>query len=246
MVTEKSNGSLETLEAYEAVAPFYEEYSSKKASYLDAVERKVIGQIKVGQRLIDIGSGDGRRLAKIMKAVKLGEVIAVEPSPAMAKLCRQSTGATVYEGFAEDLTPADFGRFNVATALWNVFGHVPNSIKRLQGLKNIAELLEKDGILILDVNNRHNAITYGVMNVIARKIVDTFCFDEVRGDAVYDWKIGEKTFKSKGHLFTPEEIERLFSEAGFVVQERLSVNYMTGVISTSKYRGQLLYILKKK
>jgi SAM-dependent methyltransferase len=230
--------------AYDAIAPLYQEYSNQRQAYLDAVDELVIENLNAHNRLLDIGSGDGRRLAKISQRVGLRDIVAVEPSAEMAKLCENNVGVPVYQEFGENIDRLDIGEFDVATALWNIFGHIPNAPVRLQTLVNIRARLKSGGKLILDVNNRHNALAYGRWAVLGRAVIDTFNFKESRGDAHYEWKIGEQTFNASGHLFTPAEIEKLFDSAGFKVSNRYSVNYASGEISASKYRGQLFYILK--
>lgn len=235
----------ETLDAYDAIAADYEEYSESKKLYLDAVDTLVLENIPDGTKLLDIGAGDGRRLAKIKNLKTLSECVAVEPSKEMAKICRERTGYQVSELCAEDLDQLKEEDFDVITALWNVFGHIENSEKRLNALVHIRNKLASDGIFIMDVNNRHNAMAYGTLNVIKRIIVDTIDFKESRGDAHYDWKIGEKIYSGFGHLFTPTEIEKLFNKAGLKIKKRVSLNYQSGQISQSPYKGQLFYILER-
>lgn len=234
----------EIIGAYDAIAPLYREYSKKRQAYLDAVDRLVIDNLEAGSRLLDIGSGDGRRLAKIMQATGLTDVVAVEPSSEMARLCRQATGLEVFRAFGEDIDRLDIGEFDRATALWNIFGHIPGSQQRLQTLVNIRQKLKPGGKLILDVNNRHNAPAYGKWQVFLRLLLDSVDFSESRGDASYQWKIGEQVFNASGHLFTPGEIEKLFAKAGFAVERRCSVNYVDGDVSDSRYLGQLFYVLE--
>lgn len=245
MTQENSENPVDVIGAYDAIAPMYAEYSSGKQAYLNAVDDIVIKNLKPSDRLLDIGAGDGRRLAKIKSAVGIKDAIAIEPSPEMAKICEKAANVTVHRVFAEKIDTLDIGKFNAVTALWNVFGHVGNSEMRLKALKNIAVKLEDDGVFILDVNNRHNASAYGKWNVFLRVLVDSFNFKESRGDVTYDWKIGADVVKSRGHLFTPSEIESLFTKAGLRIVSNFSVNYLTGKIFNSKYRGQLFYTLKK-
>lgn len=233
-----------TLDAYNAIAPVYAEYSGKKQAYLDAVDALVMDNLKPGMRLLDIGAGDGRRLAKIMSGTGIRDAVAVEPSPGMAEICRKTISIPIHQVYAENIDQLDIGSFDAVTALWNVFGHIPSSQARLAALRNIAAKLNPGGFVILDVNNRHNAMAYGSLNVFKRVIIDTINFDERRGDASYEWKIGDQTFQGSGHLFTPAEIESMFKKAGLKIDRRLSLNYATGDASNSKYRGQLFYILK--
>lgn len=233
----------ETLAAYDALAQSYSEYSSQRSAYLDAIDQLVIDNLKPNMRLLDIGVGDGRRLTKIKTTLNLKECVAIEPSAEMAKICRKQTGITVYETTAEKLDELDIGKFDAVIALWNVFGHITSSENRRRALKNIMDLLEPEGLFILDVNNRHNAISYGFFKVAYRIILDALLFNEVRGDAKYEWKIGGQVFQGAGHLFTANEIESLFFKSNLKVIERFSLNYRTGKISNLKYLGQLFYIL---
>ena len=231
------------IRAYDAIAPLYEEYSSQRQAYLDAVDELVIEQLESASRWLDIGSGDGRRLAKIKARSGLKDVVAVEPSAEMARICEAGAAVPVYQEFGENIDRLDIGQFDVATALWNIFGHIPDRAARLKTLVNIRQKLKPRGRLIVDVNNRHNALAYGRWNVLLRRLVDAVDFRESRGDAHYAWRIGEQTFNASGHLFVPAEIEALFNEAGFEVCKRFSVNYASGEVSTSRFRGQLFYIL---
>lgn len=229
--------------AYDAVAPMYEEYSRSRQAYLDAVDGLVIEQLRPGMRLLDIGAGDGRRLRKIRDEVGLVDVIAVEPSSEMAKACRMATGAEVHECFAEGLGDLDIGTFDVVTALWNVFGHIDSAGRRVRALEAIRTKLRPGGRLILDVNNRHNARSYGRLRVLSRVVVDRLAFDERRGDASYEWKIGDASFQARGHLFNAREMDGLFERARLEVIARRSVDYTTGQVSRSPFRGQLFYIV---
>lgn len=233
----------DTLKAYDAIAPLYAEYSQKYRNYLDTVDQLVIDRLAPGARLLDVGSGDGRRLKKITDACQPAEVIAVEPSEKMAALCRATTGFPVHQLFGDALATLPHTGFDAITALWNVFGHMPGSSLRLQTLQHMKQKLAAAGSIMLDVNNRHNQRAYGRLNVWRRRVVDALAFDESRGDAHYAWRIGNESFPASGHLFTPAEMDRLFEQAGLQVAERWSVNYGSGEVSRSPFEGQLFYRL---
>lgn len=233
------------LAAYDAIAPLYAEYSEKYQAYLNAVDALVISRLRPGMRLLDVGSGDGRRLKKISDAYGLTHVVAVEPSMEMAALCRKTTGFTVHPVCGDELAKIPETSFDAITVLWNVFGHMAGSAARLNALQAMADKLAPNGIIMLDVNNRHNRLAYGRANVLKRRIIDALWFDEKRGDAYFTWNIGDKSFPASGHLFTPREIERLFTKAGLRIVERCSVHYGTGVISPSPFDGQLFYVLTR-
>lgn len=234
-----------TLAAYDAIAPLYAEYSEKYIRYLESVDTLMAERMPECARLLDVGSGDGRRLKKLMDISLPALVIAVEPSSEMTALCENSTGITVHTLCADALDSIPEKDFTVITAMWNVFGHMQDNAARIEALKQMQNKLAGDGIIMLDVNNRHNQRAYGKWNVMKRRIIDALAFDETRGDAYYDWKIGEKSFPSSGHLFTPAEMNILFKESGLRVKECLSVNYHTGETSFSQLNGQLFYVLER-
>lgn len=240
MVTEAQAA---TLKAYDAIAPLYAEYSQKYRRYLDTVDQMVIDRLTPGCRLLDVGSGDGRRLKKIAAASQPSDVVAVEPSGEMANLCRLTTGFPVHQLFGDALGTLPQSNFDAITALWNVFGHIPGSALRLQTLQCMKLKLAPRGSIMLDVNNRHNQRAYGRLRVWQRRVVDLLAFDETRADSHYVWKIGNESFPASGHLFTPAEMDRLIDQAQLHVAERWSVNYGTGEISPSPHEGQLFYRL---
>lgn len=239
-----TEAQINTIKAYDAIAPLYAEYSGKYRDYLNAVDQLVVSRLKPGMRLLDVGSGDGRRLKKITSHHDLTDVIAVEPSSEMVALCTDATGFPVYQLFGDELDMLPEANFDAITALWNVLGHMADSHVRLKTLACMKRKLAPGGSLILDVNNRHNQLAYGRFNVLGRRIIDALAFDQKRGDAHYHWKIGNESFPSSGHLFTPAEIDKLFWQAGFKIAERWAVNYGTGEVSFSPFKGQLFLRLQ--
>ena len=80
----------DTLIAYDAIAEDYAKYSEGKFNYLDAIEKLVLKfSLKKGS-ILDIGSGDGRRIIKINKFLESNKCILVEPSKEMAKISRKN------------------------------------------------------------------------------------------------------------------------------------------------------------
>ena len=239
-----SQSQANTLKAYDAIAPLYAEYSGKYQNYLNAVDQLVINRLTPNLRLLDIGSGDGRRLRKITSQHLFCEVLAVEPSGEMATLCRKTTGFAVHQLFGDELDQLSATDFDMVTLLWNVFGHMAASDVRLKTLSLIKTKLKPNGSVLLDVNNRHNRLAYGRWNVLKRRTIDCIAFNEKRGDVHYQWKIGKDSVASSGHLFTPNEMADLFKKAGFKIAERWSVNYANGQVSASPFDGQLFYRLE--
>jgi ubiquinone/menaquinone biosynthesis C-methylase UbiE len=235
----------DAVKLYDAFAPYYREYSLSKSAYLTAVEKYVVEHLpENASTLLDVGAGDGIRGMIIAGERKIGHVVLAEPSSEMADRCRKLPATEVWQLPAEELPTTD-ARFDVIICLWNVLGHIGTRYKRIEALKRMRRMLDDEGRLFLDVNNRHNASAYGSIRVLGRRFIDAIRPDERRGDATFHWKVGEKTMTSMGHLFTPKEVEGLFRASGLRVKNRVSVNYATGAISASISEGQLLYALTR-
>ena len=67
---------------YDCIAEEYEDISFKKLRYLLAVEKFVLTRVVEvdAKNLLDVGSGDGKRLARILEQHQFEIVTAVEPS----------------------------------------------------------------------------------------------------------------------------------------------------------------------
>jgi len=98
-------------------------------------------------RVLDIGCATGRFLDTLTPFGDW-ELYGVEPSPYAAKIARQNTLLTIYEGVLESTHfPNDY--FDVIT-MWDVLEHVHNPLMTLQ---EIARILKPDGILVFRVPN---------------------------------------------------------------------------------------------
>ena len=109
----------------------------------------------------------------------------------MRKLCRQGTQAVIWPLRAEELPEVE-DRFSVITCLWNVLGHVETNQKRLTALTRMRRLLSDDGVIFIDVNNRYNAVNYGVLPTIGRMLYDFIAPAETNGNAQVTWRFGEQ------------------------------------------------------
>jgi 2-polyprenyl-3-methyl-5-hydroxy-6-metoxy-1,4-benzoquinol methylase len=230
---------------YDALAANYRSVSAARAAYLDAVEKIVIRLIAPNaDSLLDIGSGDGHRAMRIAMAKNISNVVLVEPSHNMREFCRRNTPARIWSISAEEL-PAAADRFAVITCLWNVLGHIDNNQKRLTALKKMRLLLRDGGVMFIDVNNRYNAVTYGLLPTLGRMLYDVLAPSETNGDAQVTWRVGENAIQSPSHFFTPREIRKLLDDASLVVKQRFVLDYHTGKIRRSEFAGQLLFQVGK-
>ena len=234
-----------TSDIYDALAPYYREYAEKKTAYLSAVDSFILDNAPEGAgSLLDVGAGDGIRGMSIARQQGISRTVLCDLSSEMVARCQELKPTEVWQAAAEALPETNM-RFEVITCLWNVLGHLAGREERIKALQRMGDLLAENGVIFFDVNNRHNASAYGTLKVLGRVILDTILPDERRGDARFDWKIKEKVFPAKGHLFTPAEIEGIIHAAGLQVKNRISVDYTTGEFSQSPFNGQLLYLVGK-
>lgn len=232
-----------SIDIYDALAPHYREYAKGKTAYLSAVDRFVVSHApRNPAAMLDVGSGDGVRGMALAKALNAGKTVLADASVEMAARCRQLNPTETWLCEAQNL-PATGHRFDVILCLWNVLGHLPDRATRVRALRGMHAVLAPGGMVFVDVNNRQNARNYGRLRVLGRVVLDALLPDERRGDAAFEWKIGERSFPAMGHLFTPAEIESIIRDGGLRVIERIAVDYATGEYSTSRWGGQLAYAL---
>ena len=230
---------------YDELAAHYRSVSAARAAYLRAVEEIIIRRIAGNAAsLLDVGSADGHRAMRIAQSAHISNVVLVEPSASMRNLCRQNTQAVVWPLRAEELPEAE-ERFSVITCLWNVLGHVETNQKRLAALTRMRRLLSDDGVIFIDVNNRYNAVNYGVLPTVGRMLYDFIAPSETNGDAQVTWRFGEQQIRSPTHVFTPREIAKLLYDADLIVKQKFAVDYRTGHVRGSTLAGQLLFELGK-
>ena len=216
---------------YDTLAPNYRSVSARKLRYLRSVDSLVVRNCPlISARFLDVGCGDGVRTAAIAGAANAVAVDVIDVSPEMVKRAKKRFAGARCIAIKDYKTSH---KYNVITALWNVFGHIPEK-DRTASLERIRELLADGGRFILDVNNRYN-IGYGLINVVRN-----FIF---RRPGWFSFKFRGRGFPV--YLYTPAEIKRLLRDAGFRVVRSYGVNYDTGRVSGNLLRGQIVLVCEK-
>ena len=241
------NGATEATRSlpYDELAAHYRSVSADRAVYLRAIEEIIIRRIAGNaDSLLDVGSADGHRAMRIAGLAHISSVVLVEPSAGMRKFCQQNTQAEIWPVRAEELPEAE-SRFSVITCLWNVLGHIETNQKRLTALARMRRLIRDDGVIFVDVNNRYNAMNYGVLPTVGRMLHDLVAPSETNGDAKVTWTFGEQQIRSPTHVFTPREVAKLLYDADLSIKQKFAVDYRTGQVRGSTFAGQLLFELTK-
>jgi 2-polyprenyl-3-methyl-5-hydroxy-6-metoxy-1,4-benzoquinol methylase len=233
--------------SYDRLSPHFRSYSEVRAAYLSAVDQLILQRITArATSLLDVGSGDGFRAARLAQAHSISRLVLSDPSEQMANRCRQLEAVDeVWQVTAEDL-PEVNERFDIITCLWNVLGLVADPAKRSVALRRMRSLISPQGQIFLDVINRYNADAYGWLPTAGRIFYDLLHPSDANGDISFSWRIGDEVIGTRGHVFRPGEVASLFEEAGLKVVERYVINYETGKSRRSTFGGQLFYELAKR
>jgi hypothetical protein len=243
---------LDPVDAYDRLAPFYSEIANTRKKYLESIERLIIARIPSGSRsLLDVGAGDGTRALRIATGAGLDDAVLLEPSQNMVRSCPAAT--EVWAIRAEELDSrgsaarrAWTGRkFDVIICLWNVLGHIRPAATRTQVLGELGGLLSSQGLLFVDVNHRYNVRSYGLCKTFSRLIYDQFSPGEANGDVIASWKCGTSHCATYGHVFTHQEIRKSVAASHLRVEERLVVDYDSGMVRKSSFEGNLLYVFRR-
>lgn len=234
---------------YDKFAAYYDIYSAQRANYLNRVNQIIINYLKENVKInliVDLGSGTGKRAALIAREVKATQLVLVDESKEMSKICKKIANAKVINiDFTRESLSKLLKEVSVITSLWNVFGHLDTREQRTRGLKNIHTILENNGLFIIDVNNRYNASSYGWKNILRNFLQDLFTQSDASGDISFEISVSSQKISAKVHLFSPWEMDTLLKQSGFKVVKKLYINYNSGNIENQFFKGQILYICKK-
>ena len=163
----------------------------------------------------------------------------------ITKIKDQYTRALILNQDFADVNFQTGKKYDIAICLWNVLGHLGNEQRVLTGLTNIRKSVRKNGIVILDINNRHNISQYKI-KAVKNIIKDVFTYKFANGDIKFNISINGQNIPSYVHIFNKHEIEKLINAAGFEIKSTFYINYANGSFENSPLFGQLCYILTVK
>ncbi|MDR1494909.1 MAG: class I SAM-dependent methyltransferase [Rickettsiales bacterium] len=192
--------------------------------------------------ILDVGGADGERIKSIFGEKNFKEIVVLDNCKDMFLGNKQNENVKFVEG---DICTFDaFGdRFNIATCLWNVFGHIDTHKMRAQAVDNIYRMLKPSGLLFIDFNNRENVKNYRLRAI--KNILLSFLHIRNSGDFRFLKTIGEEEIPFKTHLFTKNEVLRIFRNSGFSLQNMMYLNYKSGNVENNHFSGSIFCVLKK-
>ena len=233
---------------YDLLAPGFREISERRKDWIESINKYISDRLNPTDQLLDVGAGDGIRARTIADAAGIREIVLVEPSVEMSKLARSVPNSEIFIKSAENLSEIrDYKSFDAILCLWNVLGHIPTFERRIIAALNMAELLNDNGVIYIDVNNRYNLKAYGSKAIenINIDISNPDGLTGVNGDVVYEISYGNQSIPASGHVFTLKELELIVHAAGTQVDTVAYFDYDTGMSVNNQFEGQILMTLRK-
>lgn len=228
---------------YDELAPFYRAVSEEKFNYLLAIDKLILPFIRGKQSIIDLGSADGVRIINLSQKAKIKNITLIDNSLEMVKHIKKTKELSIKNCSIVDVKTES--KFGVVTCLWNVLGHLESISDMKDTIQNVDKnLLQTNGLFILDVNNKYNALSYGFTRTIKNIFLDII-FPKKNQFAEFYKNISNKKIKMRVHFFTPFEIERYLKNSSLKIFKKIYVNYNSGATEKFFWRGQIFYILKK-
>ena len=223
---------------YTQISSCYNDINFKKIEYLDAIDRLILESLHEMNEvcLVDIGAGTGKRTNNLLKNIDIKKILLIEPSITFTEQINKIFNPKdVFHGDVEDYKKKP-RQFNLALSLWNVIAHVDNP---KTFLKAIHSLLQTDGTLIFDINNRFNIKEYGIKNVFINLVKNKILADPG------SFTLNTNKIKTRVYIYNLTEITALLKEAGFSINFVKFVNYKTGNTEKSQWGGQIFLSCKK-
>ncbi len=227
---------------YDKMAASYETLMDQRNTFLLAVE-SLIFELSSGKSVnnyLDVGCGNGIRSMRIMEGLKPEHSLLIDESKEMIQAASFLRNEKVQVEKCDFLEMKSNAPFQIITCLWNVFGHLESKSLRLAFLKQMHSLLDQNGLLFIDINNRYNVNQYGWPNVMRNMLRDILRLKDSGKFALQ--KEGDI---SNVYVHNPFEFDKLITEAGFSRLRKIYIDYRTGHAVKSFIRGQTVYCIEK-
>jgi len=179
--------------------------------------------------VLDLACGTGRHLIELSKVGY--DVIGLDISVTLLKIAKNRWhGAQLVRGDMRFL-PFKQQTFAAAISMDQSFGYLPSSKDDLQSLHDLHAILERSGVLIVDLFNREHLIKKNQAIPLPKGreypsifLVQTRNIDSSSGKlhdqwTVYDWAEGEiKVFEHFTRLYTCGDMQSLLQKADFRIR----------------------------
>lgn len=227
---------------YSRIAP---DFSRTRQKYWEEM-RGFAKRLKPGDRVLDLGCGNGR-LYEVLKDLSIS-YLGVDNSPVLIEFAKKRWNENEKRKFlvgeATDLKWYRGEKYN-AVFMIAVLHHIPSRELRAKVLANVAEILEKDGLLIMtNWNLFEGKYPVYILKNIFKKIGGKSSLDFM--DTLIPWKdaaTGEVMALRYVHAFTLRELSHLVKEAGLEIIENF---YSLGGEKVHWWNGKNIVTIAKK
>lgn len=204
---------------YEEIAAHYSETRKKHMSPLWDELFKIVNKTKKGDKIMDVGCGNGRLINAFGK--KEIKYLGVDQSKALLKEAKKiHPDKNFVEGNILELSKLPEINFDYVFSV-AVLHHLPGIETKVQALKQLKNKLNDNGEIIITVWNLWGQKKY-------KKLIWKFYFLKLFGknkmdfgDILFDWKSskGEVVSKRYYHAFTKKELKSIVRKAGLKVKK---------------------------
>lgn len=145
-------GSQWAEQAYEAIAPVYDDFTAHHdyELWLGHLLPKVRGHGLSGRGLLDVGCGTGKSFLPMLE--RGWEVTACDISPSMLELARAKAGGAARLSVADMRELPVFGEFDLVWALDDAINYLLSAEELGEALSGMRANLAPGGLLMFDVN----------------------------------------------------------------------------------------------
>jgi len=219
---------------YDNISEEFKELSKNKINYLTTINYLAKNNIKDGL-LLDIGSGNGQRLKKIIEDKDVVVNIVESSSRMVKEALKIFDKSLIYNCSFENFNIKK--KYTTVLALWNVLGHVDD---RVEFLRRVALFLEDNGVFIFDVNNRYNIKQYGLRYFLINILKDIL---NISNSGYFNIEFGG--VKTSVYIYNEAELLRDLRLSGLKVIDIKYIDYNSGAIIKTKFMGQIFMVVAK-
>jgi SAM-dependent methyltransferase len=224
------------LEAYEALAPFYDAYtdSYEHERWLAQLEAIALELGLSGHRLLDVGCGTGKSALPLL--ARGYEVVGCDISPAMVERARERLSGEAVELLAADVRDLpSLGQFDLATCLDDTLNYLLSEEELAAAFQGLARNLRPGGLLVFDLNSLATYRSSFAADAVVESEEAVFCWRGTTDPGVQPgalasavlevfatddgecWRRIRSTHVQRHH--PPEEVARLLRDCGFELIE---------------------------
>jgi ubiquinone/menaquinone biosynthesis C-methylase UbiE len=227
---------------YSRIAP---DFSRTRQKYWEEM-RGFAARLKSGDQVLDLGCGNGR-LYEVLQDLSIS-YLGVDNSRELIDFAKRRWNENEKRRFlVGDATNLKWWRGEKYNAVFMiaVLHHIPSRELRKKVLENVAQILEKGGLLIMTNWNLFGGkYPVYILKNILKKIAGKSSLDFM--DALIPWKnaaTGEVEALRYVHVFTLRELRRLVKEAGLEIVENF---YSLGGEKVHGWNGKNIVTIAKK